>query len=78
MRYGHLLLSNVESDALIGKKGQIYFEECCQGQLGEYQDVLDFTTETIDGVDHDTPTQSVEVLEAIFIEAGGRLDNGTG
>jgi hypothetical protein len=67
-----------ESDALIGKKGQIYFEECWQGQHEEYQDVLDFTTETIEGVDHDTLTHSAHVLRSVFIEAGGSLDNETG
>lgn len=57
-----------ESDALIGKRGQSYMEDCWRGAgEGEFQDVLTFTTATISGTDHDSLVQSVEVLEQIFL-----------
>jgi hypothetical protein len=67
-----------ESDIMIGKKGQSYFEECWKSQQGEFQDVFEFSTETIDGVDHDRLTQSVAALEPALIDAGGVLNNMTG
>jgi hypothetical protein len=38
--------------------------------------VLDFATRTIDGTDHDTLVQSIEVLESVFVDAGGIMDRG--
>lgn len=62
-----------ESDAMIGKGGQKYVEGCWQGgQEGGYLDVLDFQTMTVTGTDHDSITQSVEVLQRVFLDAGGR------
>lgn len=66
-----------EKDVMIGKKGQSYFEECWREKDGEFQDMLDFASETIDGVDHDTLVQSAEVLGRIFREASNMLDSGT-
>jgi hypothetical protein len=65
-----------ESDVMIGKKGQTYFEECWKGKDGEFEDVLDFTTRTIEGTDHDTVTKSLEVLEPAFQYLAGMLDDG--
>lgn len=65
-----------ESDAMIGKRGQTYVEECWKGKEdGEFQDVLDFQSMTVAGTDHDSLVQSVKVLERIFVEAGGRMEN---
>lgn len=58
-----------ETDAMIGKKGQNYFEECWKEKNGEFYNILDFVSETIDGEDHDSLTQSAEVLQRIFIDA---------
>lgn len=61
-----------ETDAMIGKKGQSYMEDCWKGNEGdEFQDVLDFTTTTVKETDHDSVVQSVEVLKQIFLIAGG-------
>ena len=61
-----------ESDALIGKKGQRYMEECWKGSRGDkFEDVLNFVATTIGETDHDSVVQSVECLEQIFISAGG-------
>jgi hypothetical protein len=63
-----------ESDAMIGKRGQSYMEDCCRGNGGdEFQDVLNFTTTTVSETDHDSVVQSAEVLEQIFISAGGAM-----
>jgi hypothetical protein len=65
-----------ESDAMIGKKGQTYVEECWKGKGDrEFQDVLDFQSMTVAGTDHDSITQSVKALERIFVDAGGRMEN---
>lgn len=61
-----------ETDAMIGKKGQSYVEECWKGSgENEFQDVLEFTTTTIKETDHDSVVQTVEVLKQIFLDAGG-------
>ncbi|KAF7562251.1 hypothetical protein G7046_g1894 [Stylonectria norvegica] len=67
-----------ESDALIGKQGQLYMEECWRGnETGAVAEVIDFETQTVAGVDHDTLVQSIETLERIFVGAGGRLSVST-
>ncbi|KAH6871613.1 hypothetical protein B0T10DRAFT_500399 [Thelonectria olida] len=61
-----------EDDALSGKKGQLYVEDCWKGEeLGDVRDVLDFESTTIPKTDHDSVMQSVDVLARVFIEAGG-------
>lgn len=61
-----------ETDAMIGKRGQSYMEDCWKGNGGgEFQDVLSFTATTIKETDHDSVVQSVEVLKQIFLDAGG-------
>lgn len=61
-----------ETDAMIGKKGQSYMENCWKGNGGdEIRDVLDFTTTMVEETDHDSVVQSVEVLKQIFLDAGG-------
>ncbi|EPS32747.1 hypothetical protein PDE_07707 [Penicillium oxalicum 114-2] len=52
-----------ESDALVGQKGQRYFEDCWGGPDVE---AIDFASKTIPRSDHDTVFQSVEVWEDIF------------
>ncbi|KAJ5157258.1 uncharacterized protein N7482_008358 [Penicillium canariense] len=51
------------TDALVGKQGQKYFEECWQAAGIE---AIDFVSTTIEGSDHDTIAQSVEAWEDIF------------
>lgn len=61
-----------ETDAMIGEKGQRYMEGCWKGGEGDqFQDVLDFATMTVAETDHDSVVQSVDVLERIFLSAGG-------
>ncbi|THC90765.1 hypothetical protein EYZ11_009765 [Aspergillus tanneri] len=63
-----------ESDAMIGKRGQLYVEECWKGKVnGEFLDVLDFETRTVLGSDHDTVSLHTETLERVFLESAGRL-----
>lgn len=64
-----------ESDAMIGKRGQRYMEDCWKGgsEGGEFGDVLRFTTETVRETDHDSVVQTVEVLRKIFLDAGGAM-----
>lgn len=67
-----------ETDAMIGKKGQSYMEDCWNGGPGdEFQDRLEFTTTTVKETDHDSVVQSVEVLKQIFLSAGGAAPAGT-
>lgn len=67
-----------ETDAMIGKKGQSYVEDCWNGGAGDdFQDVLTFTTTTVKETDHDSVVQSVEVLKQIFLSAGGAAPAGT-
>lgn len=53
-----------EEDSMIGKKGQRYVEEC----FSRRQDVLDFESITVPGVDHDGLSQCAEVLNSVFRE----------
>lgn len=63
-----------ETDAMIGEKGQRYMEGCWKGSEGDqFQDVLDFATTTVSETDHDSVVQSVDVLEQIFLRAGGAI-----
>lgn len=51
-----------ETDALVGSRGQKYFEECWKAS----GDGADFECKMIKGTDHDTVAQSVGVWEEIF------------
>ncbi|GES62413.1 hypothetical protein ATEIFO6365_0005039000 [Aspergillus terreus] len=62
------------TDALVGTKGQKYFEECWRAPGTE---AVDFVSRTIAGSDHDTVAQSVEVWEDIFASIKGALSAGT-
>lgn len=53
-----------ESDVMIGKTGQKYFENCFKG----FEDVLDFKSATILEENHDSVAFSPEVLGKIFRE----------
>ncbi|KAI5456895.1 hypothetical protein BGZ63DRAFT_395061 [Mariannaea sp. PMI_226] len=61
-----------QDDALIGKRGQEYMEQCWKGTEEEgFQDVLDFNSTTVAGTNHDTVMQSADILAKIFVGAGG-------
>lgn len=64
-----------ESDALVGKKGQEYVTNCFRGNGdGEgSSDVVDFEAVTVAGSDHDSIIGMVDVLEEIFVQAGGHM-----
>jgi hypothetical protein len=63
-----------ESDAMSGRRGQAYVEECWKGAGDDlYQDVIDFQFEVLPGSDHDSIVQSVAALERVFRDAGGRI-----
>ncbi|KAJ0417395.1 alpha/beta-hydrolase [Aspergillus carlsbadensis] len=53
---------HAETDAMVGKKGQEYFEGCWKG-AGEG---VDFESRRVEGTDHDTVSQAAEVWEGIF------------
>ncbi|EED23088.1 conserved hypothetical protein [Talaromyces stipitatus ATCC 10500] len=53
-----------ESDVMIGKTGQKYFENCFEG----YEDVLSFESSTMPDEDHDSLCSCPEVLARIFQE----------
>lgn len=57
------------TDALVGSRGQRYFEKCWQAPGVE---AINFVSTTVDKTDHDTVIQSVEVWAAIFASAAGR------
>ncbi|KAJ5543499.1 hypothetical protein N7535_005923 [Penicillium sp. DV-2018c] len=60
-----------ESDSMIGKKGQDYFEETWgQTRGGDLGGVVEFESTTVAGTDHDSLVQSAEVWESIFREMG--------
>ncbi|KAJ2890592.1 hypothetical protein MKZ38_001647 [Zalerion maritima] len=60
------------SDAMVGKKGQLYMEGCWKGEdNATFRDVLNFESSTVLGVDHDGVVLSTEVLEKVFVLAGG-------
>lgn len=68
-----------ESDALIGKKGDAYLTQCFKGEArGPSSSAVDFETSTIAGTDHDSILGMVDVLEEIFVQAGGHLPPPTG
>jgi hypothetical protein len=50
------------TDAMVGRKGQEYFEGCWRG-AGEG---VDFDSRRVEGTDHDTVSQAAEVWEEIF------------
>lgn len=56
------------TDALVGSRGQRYFEQCWQAPGVE---AIDFVSTTVDKTDHDTVMQSAEVWGAIFASVGG-------
>jgi hypothetical protein len=63
-----------ESDLLIGKRGQIYVEDCWTGkEAGDFEDVLDFQTTTVGGADHDSVYLNTNIMERVFADAGGSL-----
>lgn len=67
-----------ESDALIGKTGNIYLTDLFRSETGGLsQDVVDFEASTVAGTDHDTLFEKLEVLEEIFIQAGGHSPGST-
>lgn len=49
-------------DALVGPRGQKYFDECWDVCGSE----ISFVSRTVEGTDHDTVSQAVEVWEEIF------------
>ncbi|KAL4982873.1 alpha/beta-hydrolase [Aspergillus falconensis] len=51
-------------DAMVGRRGQRYLEECWRAPGVEQG--IGFVSTTVDGTDHDTVAQSVEVWETIF------------
>jgi hypothetical protein len=57
------------TDALVGSRGQKYFEQCWQAPGVE---AIDFISTTVDKTNHDTIIQSVEVWEAVFASVGER------
>lgn len=63
-----------ESDAMSGKRGQAYVEECWKGgKNDQYQEAIDFQSEVLPGTDHDSIIQSVAALEKVFRDAGGTM-----
>ena len=57
------------TDALVGSRGQKYFETCWQAPGVE---AIDFISTTVDGTDHDTLLQSEDVWSAILASISGR------
>jgi hypothetical protein len=57
-----------ESDTMVGKKGQTYFEECWKGKDNDFQDVLHFETSTVLGENHES-LGTLTVLKKLFYEA---------
>ncbi|KAL7811399.1 alpha/beta-hydrolase [Trichoderma gracile] len=62
-----------ETDIMIGAGGQKYIEKVWGWKDKAFEDVLDFESVTVPGTDHDSVMQSVEILEQVFIDAGGSL-----
>lgn len=58
------------TDALVGERGQKYFEQCWTAPGTE---AVHFVSRTIEGSDHDTIVQAVEVWEDIFASVAGPL-----
>ncbi|KAL4945568.1 hypothetical protein BDV06DRAFT_219257 [Aspergillus oleicola] len=63
-----------EKDALTGSRGQRYFDECwkIQTQSKEEEGNVKYLGRMVQGTDHDTLAQAVEVWEEIFGLVGGR------
>lgn len=57
------------TDALVGNRGQKYFETCWQAPGVE---AIDFISTTVDGTDHDTVMQSEDVWRSIMASISGR------
>lgn len=56
-----------ETDALIGKSGQAYVEDCWRGTAEQnLQEVFDYESTTVPGADHDTVSQDVATWEKIL------------
>lgn len=67
-----------ESDALIGKTGNVYLTNLFRSETGGLgPDVVDFEASTIAGTDHDTLFEKLDVLEEIFVQAGGHSTGST-
>ncbi|KAL6812852.1 alpha/beta-hydrolase [Trichoderma sp. SZMC 28013] len=62
-----------ESDVMIGTEGQKYFEQCWGWQENTFEDVIDFSSSTVAGTDHDSVMESIEVLEKLFKDVKGSL-----
>ncbi|KAK1244301.1 hypothetical protein MKX07_003100 [Trichoderma sp. CBMAI-0711] len=62
-----------ETDIMIGAGGQQYIEDIWGWEDKAFDDVLDFESVTVPGTDHDSVMQPVEILEQVFIDAGGSL-----
>jgi hypothetical protein len=65
------------TDALVGSRGQKYFEQCWQAPGVE---AIEFVSTNIAGTNHDSLMESADVWNAIFAVVGGRpiadvLDN---
>ncbi|PGH26909.1 hypothetical protein AJ80_01492 [Polytolypa hystricis UAMH7299] len=65
-----------ESDLMIGKKGQTYFEECWDGKDKEFQELWDFDTATVKDTNHESILSAVDVLEGIFQEVKASFQQG--
>lgn len=65
-----------ESDSMIGKKGQEYFEGCWhEVNDGEQRHAVDFMSTTVPGTDHDTLVQSIQTWEKIIGDVTGALNH---
>ena len=56
---------------MIGASGQKYIEEIWGWKGNSFEDVLDFDSVTVPGTDHDSVMQPIEILEQVFVDAGG-------
>ncbi|RJE22576.1 hypothetical protein PHISCL_05087 [Aspergillus sclerotialis] len=60
-----------KNDSMIRKRGQKYVTECSSGHE-DFHDVLDFESRTLLEADHDSLSQSAEVLEMFCLMARDR------
>ncbi|KAJ5763644.1 hypothetical protein N7533_002325 [Penicillium manginii] len=60
------------SDAMVGERGKLYFEQCWQAPG---LDAVDFVSETVEKTDHDTVMQLVKVWAKIFASVSGADGN---
>lgn len=65
-----------ESDAMIGKVGQRYMEACWD-HAREFGDVLEYSSATVEGANHDTILTTAAVLEEVIADVAG-IDVGHG